>query len=286
MKTILVLTDFTKAAQRAADMALIVAGKLKADILLLNSFVTVPVIPSDEAANWQVQDYFIVRDVSNDNLDKEKKRLERQLKKTFFEPGQPTIRVECDYGSVVENTKKVLGKHSVSLIMMGGREKDDMPFLFGDTIKAIINHIKRPVLVVPSKTNIEKLHNATFATDLEDVDLRALNDLGKLSKALHFNIHVAHVSEPVLVPDFREEKAVTHFRERVMALGLNNVSYHALRGDDIGDQLEKFNHSTHADLIAMVHQKHSFWWGIFNERPCQEMITHHHIPVLIYPEHH
>ncbi|MCJ8208349.1 universal stress protein [Mucilaginibacter sp. RS28] len=286
MKTILVLTDFSETAQYAADAAIAMAGKIKANVLLLNTFVTVPMLPSDEAANWQMQEYFLVQNSSKQQLQKELERLENHLKTSDFEPGKPVIKTLCEYGGLADSVTTLIHSHHVGLVVMGGRTKTDMPFLLGDSIKAVINHIHLPVMIVPHKMHFDKITRVTFATDLAAGDLKAIGALAEIVGLLHFDIQIVHVMEPALVPDLREEAAIARFREQVAALKIKNISYQTIFGEDVTHQLEQYNQKHHVGLLAMVHKKHAFLWRLFNQQPCMDMISNHQMPLLIYPEIH
>jgi hypothetical protein len=57
MKTILVLTDFSKNATLAAAEALTLGGKLHADLLLFNTYITYPTAASYAGADWLAEEF-------------------------------------------------------------------------------------------------------------------------------------------------------------------------------------------------------------------------------------
>jgi nucleotide-binding universal stress UspA family protein len=57
MKTILVLTDFSKKAENAAIYALKIAEKTQANIILFNSFEKFQAVNLPESGSWVYEDY-------------------------------------------------------------------------------------------------------------------------------------------------------------------------------------------------------------------------------------
>lgn len=147
-KTILVLTDFTKSALNAADYALFLAGQLKTNILLFNSYY-VPAMES-EFESLQINDYRSLAQTSKSNLEKEMNRLNNSIKtsKSNFKP-------EIDYlsegGGIAENVCSIIDekKNIFMLVMSGFKARSNDDFLFGTEINAVVSKARCPVVIVP-----------------------------------------------------------------------------------------------------------------------------------------
>jgi hypothetical protein len=104
MKTIAVLTDFSRRSEHAAMFALHLAKKINADVLLFNAF-QVPVSKN----NWgqidcAFEDYDEIEDCVKKKLSELSRKLENELKgKSYPGAGLPAINYRCEEGAVANS---------------------------------------------------------------------------------------------------------------------------------------------------------------------------------------
>ena len=100
MKTIAVLTDFSERAEHASRYALNLAKKIKANILLFNSFLVPADVPMAAQVAWPAVDYNEVKKGSEKELTKLRSKLESELKKEHT-PGTfvPAVSWQCEEGA-------------------------------------------------------------------------------------------------------------------------------------------------------------------------------------------
>jgi len=146
LKTILVLTDFSKTARHAADYALFLAEQLTADILLFNSYY-VPVPGFD---SWPAKDYPALLQNSKSKLEKEASRLNSILENNQNN-FKPVINYSSDGGLVADNVYNIINdKKNIMMLVMGGYKaynNDDI--LFGSEITAVLCKARCPAVIVP-----------------------------------------------------------------------------------------------------------------------------------------
>lgn len=285
MKTILVLTDFSKNSRNAAETALQLADKVRADILLFNVYSRFPFLPSAEFVAWPPEYYSIFKEESTFRIKKEINRLKKLLPTDRPDAGKITIHYLTAEGTIAECLPALLKKRAVTMLLMGGRERVAGNFLFGNTINDVLKKAICPVLIVSSKKAKFDITNIVFATDLDVNDIKAVKYLIELSKSLHFHLHVCHVSQPpVFVPDFNEEERITTFIHEMSKMNFDNLSYQNLEGDSIVKELDNFCRKTHADIFALVNKDHSIFWKILHKSPSKALIRHQKNPLLILPE--
>ena len=286
MKTILVLTDFSKSAENAADIAVRLAGKLHADVLLFNVYMLIPIIPSTEAVEWAlINTYGNSHEESNKALNKEAERLRKLIKHMDVEPGKPEINIVNEAGAVAECVHHLQKKREIEMRVMGSSKKPYNNFFLGSDTKEVLNKTTCPVLIIPEKQSALDIKNVVFATDNSDEDLRAITYLNTLSAQLKFRIHVSHVSDPLHEP----VSVIKGNDEAVMIRNINkihskDISYTILTGDNMVKELETFIHAINADVLAMVRKKHSFFWRLFHQSHTKQFIEHPKMPLLIFPE--
>lgn len=284
MKKILVLTDFSKSAQHAAETALPLSQLLHADLLLLNTFIAVPAFPADGADSWAIQDFAVCQQYSQENLEKEADRLRRICKKTLSPETIPNITVTNAFGDLAENVKQIVHSHHISLIVMGRRTHGSPNILFGSDTNALINKLQCPLFIIPQKSKLTNIRHVIFATDLADSDIKALRHFNQLFGDAKFQLHISHVSEPVLVLDHREEENISHFRLALNKLQSERVTYKTLAGKNVISELNNYGQQINASLVALVHKKHSMFWRMFHTSTCKALVNQHQTPLLILPE--
>jgi nucleotide-binding universal stress UspA family protein len=132
MKTILVLTDFTKNAAHAASSAVMLGEGLHAKLLLFNSFYNMPILPSygGSSGPWVVED-LILREA---DCDKKLKQLAADLQKKVttlpYQHYKPSIATQYGEGELSRNIETVLQEIDVELIVMGARSGSAVSHVF------------------------------------------------------------------------------------------------------------------------------------------------------------
>lgn len=282
MKTILLLTDFSENAKNAADIALDIAIKLDANILLLNSHLApLPTLMTNDARILPEEDLAgLIKDFKAD-LAQEKMRLSSTLNTVTY---KHSVKIMLTQGDIGNNVRSVVRRRNIDLVIMGGRGKPSNDFLFGYDTKEVIKKAGCPVLIIPPNIKAIRFELITFPTDLSLTDLKIVERLCKFFKTLKLHIVVTHVSKPVIIADFSEDDNVANFMSRLASLNQGNISFRNLRGDNIIAEIEKSNALLHADIMAIVYRKHSFLWNIFFQSRCKAIIDAQNLPLLIFPE--
>ena len=286
MKTILVLTDFSENSKGAAEVAAVLADKMKAEIILFNAFIKMPLAATVDTVPWPKSYYDRIKAESNKKLETEFARLQKTFSEHHYQPEQITIKSLNAEGALEENVERIIKEKSVALIVMGARNKKTGNFLFGSNINEVLNKVNCPVLIVPKSCKALKLKTVIFATDLGAEDIGALNWVVGFTEGFKSHIHVSHVQQPDLwIPDFEKEDRIDQFVHQVTKLNAANVSYKTLEGNFIVNELLRFSKEVHADLITLMHRKHSLFWRLLHENPCSDLINYQRNLLLIMPEH-
>lgn len=147
-KTILLLTDFTKRAERAADMALELAINNNADLLIYNSIVSIEASvitgerrsPDKEIADMDLK--------SKESLDRLSQYLKSKLSVTKRK--EITISIKRGTGPVVETISELVAENAVWMVVMGNHvDKSNPSIYFDSNVPAVMNYCGCPVLLVP-----------------------------------------------------------------------------------------------------------------------------------------
>ena len=281
MKTILVLTDFSKSAKNAAEAAIKIAEVIHADILLLNAYVVATMLVTKEPMPWPLEYYKVLEQDSIDQLKIEEERLLEITAKQKRNKGSVNLSSLSRGGSLAEILSEIIKEKDITMIFMGGRHNKGSELLFGSDINHVINHANRPVFIISADQLNFPVRNVVFATDLSDEDINSLNYVISLAKYFKFHIHVCHVTGKG--EGNKESDHLSEFERKTDKSKRSNLSFKDLKGQHISEELTKFADHTHADLLVLTHKKHSFFWRILNETPATDLTRAHKQPLLILP---
>ncbi|ASU34774.1 universal stress protein [Mucilaginibacter xinganensis] len=282
MKTILVPTDFSTNASYAATTALILSEKLHANLLLYNTYIDYPNIDSYAGGSWIVEEFVKKQNHSKDNLALLVENLEALSENLDPEDKKPTINWQSGDNDLWLGIAEITHQKSIEMIVMGSRSNKPDDFLLGHDTNSVIEHATCPVLIVPSKTNPKEIDKVTFATDFNDVDIKAMDYLVKLAKLFNYKIEIAHVVEPG-IKDAEETEKQMHFVQHVARSRYTAISYIEVRGKDVASRLNHLCKQNQTGLLAMVHNKRSFFGRLFTHSETRKELADQKIPLLVFP---
>jgi len=283
MKTILVLTDFSENATHAAASAVLLGGKLRANIMLFHNYQSLPVTPFYAGGAMVSGEPEWFADESKKQLAELEQKLEPLVETLDEEDMQPHIHSQSDEGSLVENIKSITDRRDIELIVMGSRTKDPIDhFFFGSETTSVIHHAKCPVLIIPPKNNLSNLNRIVFATDFDKADFNAIHYLIKIGKLFDTEIEIIHVVEPGDTTMVKTEKE-SLFREHVAHLKYPKITYRKIVGNDVVKRLNRLCKETGTGLLAMVHQHHYLFVRMLKHSITKEVMIDQNIPLMVFP---
>lgn len=287
MKTILVLTDFSDHAKHATEYAFELAKKIKADVLLCNTFLVPAEIPMAGLSVWPQDKYGILSEGSTSELDQLKEHLQNRADAEPNASGfNPQITTSSTSGRISETLKELSARADIQLVVAGTHDKDGLnDLLLGNNADKIMDHLNFPLLLVPPSATYQPLNKIAFATDLVNVsrDENALYQLVNLAKLLNAEILVTHV--------YNEKNNELDFEKQIKALltnTSNKANYDHIYSRIVDNEnpekgLNWLCENGQVDMLAMVHQDHSFFEKLFTTSHTQKMAKHIAIPLLVLP---
>lgn len=283
MKTLIVLTDFSKTAHNAANIALEIAIQLDSDLLLVNSYILPLAVFAAEAEGRSPLDSSLFASASEDELKKETKRLYKRLNRKVGMSRKPLINFLSTIDSVNQTLKTLDESLEIAIIIMGNHKSSLPTFFSAIDIDLLMESIACPLMVIPKNFKGFPIENFVFATDLDKNDLTLWQWIRANLGTFHFDIHVCHVSQPAFIPNFNEENKVMCFEHQVAMLGKKSISFTNLEGKNIARTINEFNDLVNADMMGLVYNQHSFLWKLFNETHIAKLFKNHQLPLLIFP---
>ncbi|WP_207424259.1 universal stress protein [Desertivirga brevis] len=280
MKTILLLTDFSKKADHAAELAVEVAERAGADILVYNACLVPEVIPAAEAIFWQSETYSIIEDESKALLEKTANRLKKKIASGDKNLYKPEVNYFCDFGTVADTIASVVQKNQVWLVVMGTKGDNGISnFLFGSNAYGAIDNASCPVLLIPEKTDIADIKKVALATDLQLEDMKQVDFLAEFARLFKSEVVVTHVSPKGVTSEEEHQQII----DLVNRLNNSTASFKGISGDEIEKKLEEFSVSEHVDILAVVHRKYNLLERIFHSSTTKVLIRHSKLPLLVLP---
>lgn len=281
MKTILVLTDFSKGAAHAAKSAVWMAERLHTGLLLWNCYRKVPVMPGYLGGTFWAKTLAGSAE-SQDKLKKMTRELEDFMTYTG-ENYKPQLFTRYREGSFQEELVQQLKEDVFEMIVIGAPGDCAIEhILTGSHIAEVIEAANCPVLIVPKKTGLDQLNKVVFATDFEPRDLKAIRYLEGLSSNLGFRIEIVHIIANGEKDQASIEKGMT-FETQLIAFKSPVISSKEIRGKEVVSRLNRISKQTRADMLAMTHHHYSFFKKLFSESTTKKELAHQKIPLLVFP---
>ncbi|WP_374950728.1 universal stress protein [Mucilaginibacter sp.] len=147
-RTILLLTDFTKRAERAADMALELAINSNADLLIYNSIVSIEASVITGERRSPDKEIEVMDHTSGERLD----QLWQYLRTKMTSEQQAAVVITCKkgMGPVMETITELVSENVIWLVVMGNHvDKTIATLYFDSNIPSVMNYCGCPLLLVP-----------------------------------------------------------------------------------------------------------------------------------------
>lgn len=265
---ILIPTDFSMLARKAAEYAVSLSANIDAEFILLH------------CDNVPRPSYSFVNKL-DDILRDEALTTANELANSVRASTGINAKITCDFtfGDPIEVLEKYSQKHDVDLIVMGTKgESVIQNQLFGSVAAGVLENVSCPTIFVPSNAQTNKPENIAFATDLTNVD-EEIEELIAFAQFFNATIHVVHVYPDMIDPSTFDEEATK--LELIAKTSYPQITFNAVMDSDIIVGLDKFVESDSPDMIAMFTYKTGILEYLFNTSYTEEMAMHSKTPLLI-----
>lgn len=283
MKALLIATDFSTGATHAAEYGIHLAQQLKADVTLCNAVLIPSDIPQAGMMAWPVDNYNSYLDTSTNQLKLLKDQLTVSTEKSAF---KPAISCVADTVPINDLVLDIIKKNEISFVVMGTHGSSGLStFLMGNHSRSMIDHVTRPLFLVPPKVSIKPIKKIVFAADFKNAkdDLISFYALILLAKTLDAEIILAHIYHEKLNSPNDNEWVKQSLTNLAVNSHYTNISFKYLQNDKTEDGLKALCMEADADILAMIHQPHTFIDSLLHGSHSHNMAHHTAIPLLIFP---
>lgn len=273
MKRILIPTDFSPNAQKAADYAVRLFSE-ESEMVLVHSYQ----IPHS-GANVLISVQDILEKDALKLLETEKARIV-----DLFPGAKTSLSIEARLGEPQEVLRRMITEKETDLVVMGTQGATGLKgILVGSVASSVLERVNAPIMAIPMEAELHLPKSIAFAADdesLNGLNLPSIvNDLA-VKHASH--VHVLNVvgkdeSRTVGVSDSTSAKPID---------SLENVqqTYHFLEDDDVVHGIDAFLEKHQVDLLSLINRKQDLFSMLFNRSVTKQMILHSKTPILAIPQ--
>jgi nucleotide-binding universal stress UspA family protein len=271
MKTILVPTDFSDAADNAALYAANLAKSSNAKVILFHVYH----VPVSSFENYPIMPIEI------DELQEEN---EKWLKKTAAQLEKKTgieISYQAKMGFAGEEILEI--KHA-DLIIMGMKGAGKLEeSLLGSIAATTFRKSKVPVLLIPEGAKYKRPKTIVFACDYDpSTDIKTLEALTDFASAFDPKIYVVNIK--------RKKESLSIKKEMGTKLEgkLSNVEhvYYFPEKEDLAEGINEFTNDCDADIVAVIPHRYGLVDSMFHKSVSKKLAFHTSIPLLAVPDNH
>ncbi|HEX6913953.1 MAG TPA: universal stress protein [Chitinophagaceae bacterium] len=276
MKKILVPTDFSKNAMKAALYASEIAQRTGAQVHFLHSVGVDEGKFSSPGTVYERYANLVLEDAKD-----ELKTFRHAVKKVYKDVSYRTALAGND--SVVNAIAKYILKHEFDLVVMGTKGRKGLASVFGSVTSAVISKVPLPVLAVPIAAETEKPKDIVLATDHFETDHHLLIHVIGMAKLFRTRLHiVSFVHTRKEAVDYMETgRKLQNFADYVKKTWPEiEVVNELLEGDHFEYALERYCMANHIGMIAVIPQGKNFFQKITGNSASRNLALHGDTPVL------
>lgn len=272
IQSILIPTDYSVNANRAARMGVALAKDMGAEVFIFHSF-GLPVIGVAESIA-----------IADDIKHTEGKKLDKYLGELKTEFGDVKIHGILEFGSAVDWMQKIVSAKKIDLIVMGTKGQTDATgVVFGSVASHVVNNVDCPVLIIPQGCRNHTISEILFATDFHFSNNLAtcVSPLLTIIKEYDPFVHVAHFTHQRVAEGHQKNTEELKLYE---LLRDSKHSFHYVEAEDTELALLEFADKHHCDLIVVVTRHYSLWEKIFHRSLTRKLALHAEKPMLVLHE--
>ena len=269
MKNILVPVDFSDQSNYAVEVAIDLAKKNNATLLLLHC-VELPVRFVTESTSLFPEELYFMRNASLNMKNLSEKVISQGV----------SVKTKVETTSLVNTIKNLLEEESADFIVMGSTGATGSKELFiGSNAEKIVRTSPIPVLVIKDKTDISQVKKIVFACDFSKKYAEAFLKATSFAKLIDAKIDFVYINTPYHFLSSREIKMlINDFSEEHSEILSHNI--HMYSDFCIEEGIIHFAEDYQSDLICMFPAKQSALMHIFNGSISEDIVNHSEKPVL------
>jgi nucleotide-binding universal stress UspA family protein len=274
MKKLLCPIDFSEVSLNALEFAVAIGEKENSEITLLNIFTPADF---DRILNTSrvKEEYDNLKEIAESKL----KAISEEI--MILSNNQLS---GCNYllksGKVVDVLTDLAEEEKYDMIVTGttGQSAYEKKYLGGKARK-IINEARCTVMCVPENATFRGIKKIVYATDYQEEDKLAIQQIIDLATDLKASITILHVShhndtiDKAMYEDFKDEL------ERF--LRLQKASFDRVVFHNVAEGLDEYIKKEKADLLVLLNKKLNFFESLFHKSLTEHLDKFTDYPLMI-----
>lgn len=273
MKTIVVFNDNSAEARNAAEFALNIAQKVKADILVFN-------IASQQA--WEAKKLVLTAEpkpAEQAEVVTLIEQLSLQMETNGFMPA--ILDIDASNYSDKEICEVIIRKN-IWLMIKGIETHVTHDLLCHVDIQSVLNHVGCPLLLIPDNYKKRNFENIAYAVDMRYCRRAVLRYLADLAAEFNATLNLEHISAKGL-PPLDDKYALSLFDDETAGLGhAAKINFNNIKENGLNKAIGVIINNLHTDLLALVNHRFHFEeiFGRTIENCMPEKVP---VPVMVFP---
>lgn len=273
MKKILVPTDFSASAQNAADYAIGFAKQMQVEYIeLINCWQ--PITIADPMIAITVSEVDSIKETSEANLQKEKKRVED------LTPLHINVIVKSVMGSLEDAIADECVLNNINYIVMGitggGLLQEK---LIGSNTITVSQTTNIPLIIVPQNCNYSIITKTMLLCDFSDVEknlpegvlIDFLENVQPQLDVINFDPNFSREEDTVALEKF--------YLHNILRKYSPNYKY-SLR-NDFEDAVNELAEINNVQLVINISKKHSWLYKMLHPSYTKKLAFHSSLPLMI-----
>ena len=277
MKHILLPTDFSDNSWNAIQYAIQLFKNEKCVFSLINTYE--PMMYMAEDASGYTPEFGLDESIKDLSIKSLNAFLER-ISETLEDNPKHEFKIYSLFNRLVSGIKEVMLEHTVDLIVMGTQGATGAKeVFFGSNTVQVFKEIKCPTLSIPSGFEYEALDEILFPTDLlVDYNAFQIELLIEIASANKSRVNVLHISnDDLTVKETSKQLELESLFKETPYL------FHLSKSKNVIAAIEEFQIRSKTNLLAMIHNKHTFFEKLFFKSNVDQLGFHSKVPFLVIP---
>jgi nucleotide-binding universal stress UspA family protein len=279
MKKILVPTDFSKPAKLATDVAVAIAKKWKAQVIL-HHILEQPTSKSfNVTGETSISDDMEEKFFTLKLIEKTKSEFAKIMEGIESEGVKVTSQIRL--GNPFHGMQTLITELNVHLVVMGTTGRSQLEeMLVGSNTEKVVRHSHCPVLTIHEKPSNTDFKNIVYATSMSEREKDFSNVMKDVQELYNSTIHLVRINTPMnFKPDTVAKSVMEIFAKR---LNLKNYTLNVYNDVSEEEGIIHFASSINADLIGMATHGRTGFAHVLAGSVAEEVVTHSKRPVLTF----
>jgi nucleotide-binding universal stress UspA family protein len=281
MEQILIATDFSENAWQATLYGYKLATELKANIILLTTFVPPMEIPGGGSIAWSGAEYDELLKQCQEELVRIKIAL---LMNAGHDEFSPSIKIDAKAGEMIDIIKSVVIRNKISLIIIGTHSGELLHTVFlGSNARRMIDGGSTPLLLVPPNSSLVHVKTVTLVVDFNEPDreAEAIHKLIPFLKSLDCSLNLVYIYSGSDHYASTVQLLKNTLADIASKVSYPRVTFEVVRMGTVAQGIDWLCTFGRIDMLAMVHRKHSFFKRLVSPSHTQQAAKHLKLPLLV-----